>query len=290
LLFALHARRSFDSIKRFALRYPDRPLIVALTGTDLYRDIRSDANAQESMRLATRLVVLQDLGLRELPPGLRYKTRVVYQSAKPLARTPPLVRCFEVCVIGHLRDEKDPFRAALALRHVPSDSRIRVVHMGLALSDAMAVEAKQLMHDEPRYHWHGDLPHWKVRKFLSRSRLMVISSRLEGGANVVSEALMADVAVLASNIPGNIGLLGEDYAGYYKVEDERALAALMYRVETNSAFYAKLERQCRRRRKLITPEAEKASLEKLLREACSLVPTNARFALPTRILVGTKGV
>jgi hypothetical protein len=50
----------------------------------LYRDIRSDAQAQRSLDLATRLVVLQAEGLRELPPVHAAKAMVIYQSARTL--------------------------------------------------------------------------------------------------------------------------------------------------------------------------------------------------------------
>ena len=134
---ALHARRSHDSIRRFATTFPQRPLIVALTGTDLYRDIRVDASAQESLRLATRMVVLQDMGLQELSADLQAKARVIYQSTTPITKQTLYKTRFEVCVIGHLREEKDPFRTALALPHLPHDSRIHVSHMGRAMSEAM---------------------------------------------------------------------------------------------------------------------------------------------------------
>src|SRR5712692_10657168 len=123
VLIALHARRSFRAIESFASRYPDRPLVVVLTGTDLYRDIRVDAHAQRSLELATRLVVLQRMGLAELPAHLHRKTRVIYQSA-PLLE-PAVARprtSFRVCVIGHLRPEKDPFCTALAVRQLPAAS------------------------------------------------------------------------------------------------------------------------------------------------------------------------
>jgi hypothetical protein len=42
LLIALHARRSHASIENFCQLHPERPLIVVLTGTDLYRDIQFD--------------------------------------------------------------------------------------------------------------------------------------------------------------------------------------------------------------------------------------------------------
>ena len=114
MLIALHARRSHASIVRYRALYGGSPLALALTGTDLYRDIRFDADAQASMQLADRMIVLQEHALGEIPIELRAKTRVIYQSAAPLRRSKPAARSFEIAVIGHLREEKDPFRAALA--------------------------------------------------------------------------------------------------------------------------------------------------------------------------------
>lgn len=265
LLLALHARRSHDSISRFAEKHPDRPLIVALTGTDLYRDIREDVNAQESMELATRMIVLQDMGLRELAPRLRRKTHVVYQSCHPIPRKPALKSCFEIVVSGHLREEKDPFCAAAALRYLPADSRIRITHIGGARTPAMADEARQWMQQEPRYTWQGELTHARALALLARSRVMLLSSRMEGGANVISEALTARVPVIASKISGNIGMLGRNYQGYYAVSDPRALARLLKKVENNPGFLAVLQHQCGMRRKLISPASEKHALRLLLR-------------------------
>lgn len=265
IMLALHARRSHPAIRAFADRYPDRALIVALTGTDLYRDIRFDAEAQTSLILATRLIVLQEMGLAELTPELQKKTHVVYQSAKPLTRKPFKKNTYEICVIGHLREEKDPFRCALASAHLPDESKISVHHMGRSMSDPMTQEAYALMRKLPRYHWHGELSRGEVRKRLARSRLMVISSRMEGGANVVSEALAADVPVIASRISGNIGMLGEDYEGYYPLADEQSLATLLLRTENDAQFYERLKEQCAARKILITPERESAGLAQVIR-------------------------
>jgi putative glycosyltransferase (TIGR04348 family) len=264
LMIALHARRSHDSIRRFAERHPDRPLVVVLTGTDLYRDIRDDADAQLSLRLATQLVVLQDQGPTELVPALRAKTRVIYQSAPARTALPPLKRAFEVCVMGHLREEKDPFRTALALVALPAASRIRVVQMGDALSPAMAEEAHRLMAREPRYRWLGERPHGEAMQRLRRGRLMVISSRMEGGANVICEAVQAGIPILASRIPGNVGMLGEDYGGYFPPGDERELARLLARAESDCAWLETLRRQCGARRPLFEPGHERESLRQLL--------------------------
>jgi putative glycosyltransferase (TIGR04348 family) len=269
LMLALHARRSHASIRNFALCCPQHPLIVALTGTDLYRDIRTDETAQESLQLATRMIVLQDMGLAELATDLRRKTQVVMQSAQTVSRTQrpaPLKSCFEVIVSGHLREEKDPFRAAAALAHVPPDSRIRVTHVGGAMSDAMAREATNWMACEKRYRWLGEVAHGKALRLLARGRLMVISSRMEGGANVVSEAIANGVPVIASRIPGNIGMLGKDYAGYYALEDERALARLLMRAETDAAFLKKLTAQCRARKPLVTHASERSALRRVIDE------------------------
>jgi putative glycosyltransferase (TIGR04348 family) len=266
LMLALHARRSHDSIACFAAEYPSRPLVLALTGTDLYRDIRFDADARRSLRLTTRMIVLQEMGLAELAPQLRTKTRVIYQSTRPIRRVPPLKSCFEVCISGHLREEKDPFRLAAALKHLPQQSRLRVTHMGAAMNPEMAAAARAWMEREPRYRWVGELPHGAALQRLARCRLMVISSRLEGGANVVTEALAAGVPVIASRIPGNVGMLGADYAGCYPLENERALARLLWRAESDPEFYRKLKRQCAARRYLISRAREKLALKRLLVE------------------------
>lgn len=266
VMIALHARRSHDSVRRFAAIHPQRPLVLALTGTDLYRDIHFDANARESMQLATRMVVLQEMGLKELAPALRAKTRVIYQSARAPAPRPPLRRCFEIVVSGHLREEKDPFRAAAALGHLPQQSRIRVTHIGGAMSSEMAQAARAWAARQPRYRWLGELPHRQALRVLARARVMVISSRMEGGANVVSEALAAGVPVIASRISGNVGMLGQRYPGYYPVENQRALARLLWHAESEPAYYRKLKTQCRQRRVLVAPRREREGLRRLLSE------------------------
>ena len=264
LLLALHARRSHESIVRFAERYPERPLILALTGTDLYRDIHSDANAQESLELATRMVVLQDMGLRELAPHLRRKTQVIYQSCEAIPRQPLLKSSFEIVISGHLREEKDPFCGAAALQHLPADSRIRLTHIGGARDPALAAEARRWMKQEPRYVWLGELARPQALLTLARARAMLLSSRMEGGANVISEALTARVPVIASNISGNVGMLGRDYRGYYPVGNALALAQLLGKIEINTEFLVALRAQCAKRRKLISAVQEKRGLRALL--------------------------
>jgi len=256
-MLALHARRSHLSIKAFPA---DRPLVVALTGTDVYRDIHESAEARESLELAHRLIVLQPMAARELAPRLRRKVRVVVQSSATTLRHAPVRRGFRVCVIGHLRAEKDPLRALVSLSHLPDREDLEVVHLGAALDPALEAQARAGMAREPRYRWLGSVPHARALRWLASSHAMVISSRLEGGANVVCEALRVGVPVLASRIPGNVGLLGAGYAGYFPVEDERALATLIGRAASDRRFYLNLKADMRKLRATVSPRAEARAL------------------------------
>ncbi|TCV90196.1 selenoneine biosynthesis selenosugar synthase SenB [Sulfurirhabdus autotrophica] len=265
MMIALHARRSYDSIKQFSTLYPNSPLIVVLTGTDLYRDIKTDPNSQESMNLATRLLVLQDMGRQELTEIYRIKTDVLYQSAMPLIKKTPPKRRFEVSLIGHLRDEKDPFRSALATLLLPPQSKIHITHIGRAMEETMADEARNLMKYSSRYTWIGEIPHSEVRRKLAHSHLMVITSKMEGGANVICEALMGDIPIISSAVSGNIGMLGEDYAGYFPCGNEKALAELLWRAESDPLFYSLLKTQCAQRKHYVQPEKEKIELLNLVK-------------------------
>jgi putative glycosyltransferase (TIGR04348 family) len=267
LLIALHAFKSHSSIRRFCDARPTDPLVLGLTGTDLYGDIHTQPEARESLHLATRLVVLQPLGRTMLPAVVQAKARVIYQSVQATALTkPPRTDIFEVCVMGHLRPVKDPLRTALAARLLPAASRIHVVHIGGALSEALAEEARAEATKNPRYHWLGELPQTEALAILSRCRLLSLTSESEGGANVISEAVVAGVPVVSSHIDGSIGLLGDDYPGYFPFGDTRALANLLWQAETDRDFYNTLRDRGARLRPLFDPAREKRGWEDLLSE------------------------
>ena len=265
LMIALHAWRSADAIQRFAREHPQRMLIVTITGTDAYRFMHSHAETTlRSIELADALVGLHDLIHLTLPRNQRHKMHVIFQSAQPITHRQPYQRFFHVSVMGHLREEKDPMRPALAARHLPQDSRIRIHQYGKAHSPQWAEVAHKEMEGNARYTWHGEVPHYKIRQVYRRTHLLVLPSRMEGGANVISEAVVAGVPVVASDIDGTTGLLGKDYPGYYPLEDELALCDLLYRCETDTSFYQTLQQACRRKQALFTPQAEEASWRKLL--------------------------
>ncbi|MEX2449306.1 MAG: selenoneine biosynthesis selenosugar synthase SenB [Rhodospirillales bacterium] len=265
-MIALHAWRSAESISRFRALYPDRPLIVALTGTDIYRFQKSHpAVCRRSMELADRLVCLHDLVHRDIPKQFAGKLHVVHQSAAPLpAPRAPGKRHFDVSVIGHLRMEKDPLRAAYAVRGLPAASRLRVVHLGKAHDETWAQKARAEMKRNPRYVWRGEIPYAAVRQAYRKTRLLVMSSVMEGGANVISEAAVAGVPIVASDIPGNVGLLGTDHPGLYPVKNTRALRALLLRCERDPAFLRELEKRSRRLGKTFTPARERDDWRRVL--------------------------
>ncbi|HZP94426.1 MAG TPA: selenoneine biosynthesis selenosugar synthase SenB [Burkholderiales bacterium] len=267
VLLALHARRSHGSIAQFRSANPEGALVVVLTGTDLYRDLAVSAEARRSLALATRLVVLQDEGKRALKRRYRPRTHVIYQSAPEGARRAPPARRFRVAVVGHLREEKDPFRAVEALAHLAGRAGIEVVQVGEALSAEMARAARAYAAREPRYRWVGSVPHARALAWIARSHLLVVSSAMEGGANVIAEAARIGTPVLASRISGNVGMLGRDYPGYFRFGDSAALARLIQRAADEPAFYARLARAVRARRKLFTPRAEQHALVALVRDA-----------------------
>lgn len=263
LLVALHAYRSHASLMQFKSQYPDKPVALILTGTDLYRDMEKHSEVLHSMEVADQLVVLQPSALKSIPLSLQHKAQVIYQSVEidfPQVIPEPNL----VTVIGHLREEKDPFCIARSLPLLPTDSKMDIRHLGMAMDEEMERTARAYSKQLEHYHWLGEMSHLDTLKLLSQSRLMVISSRMEGGAHVVSEAIALGIPVIASDIPGNRGLLGEDYLGYYPVGNESALATLLSYCETSSDFYSSLKKQIHLRKNLINPEREMQSIQELL--------------------------
>jgi len=265
LLIALHACRSEKSIELFHGAYANRPLIVGLTGTDLYRDLRSSNAGRGALAIATHIVALQGAALEELDETARAKTTVIYQSAEPpIQRDPTSTSFFDVCVISHLRLLKDPLRAAYAARLLRPESQIRVTHIGRSLEPQWPDWAREEERTNPRYRWLGELPHETTMRMLSASRLLVLSSTMEGGANAIAEAVVSGVPPLCSDVPGNVGMLGSDYPGYFRLQDTSHLADLLHQAESNAGFMERLYEFVRKIQYRFTPEQEFTSWKRLL--------------------------
>ncbi|MCF8199087.1 MAG: TIGR04348 family glycosyltransferase [Sulfuritalea sp.] len=264
LMIALHARRSAASVAAFAECYPKRPLALVLTGTDLYRDIRTDTQAQRSLTLATRLIVLQLDGLSELTPKDAAKAMVIYQSARVLTPGQRSARYFDLALVGHQRPEKDPLTAVRALLRLPVELPVRLFHIGAALDANLAAEVAALGARDSRYHWLGGLSQAATRQRIKRCHLLLLPSLMEGGANVLIEAVTSGVPVLGSDIPGNRGMLGADYPGWFPVGDATRLAEQILAAMHEPDYYAALSSHCAERVSLLSPASECAGVCSLL--------------------------
>ncbi len=267
-MLALHARRSAASIAAWAQEH-DRGLAVVLTGTDLYRDIQTDHDAQRSLRLAQRLVLLQELGVQALPADLHARATVIFQSTPArltLAKSP---RFLKAVMVGHLREEKSPHTLFSAAALLASDEAIRIDHIGAPLDPALAAQAAATAAAYPHYRWLGGLPHEATRRRIQRAHVLVHTSRMEGGAHVVMEAVRCGTPVLASRIAGNVGMLGPDYAGYFDWDNTAQLVALLRRCRQDAPFLNRLQAQCAARAPLFSTEAECRNLHQLVADLTS---------------------
>ncbi|TGN41674.1 selenoneine biosynthesis selenosugar synthase SenB [Marinobacter confluentis] len=261
LLIALHAWRSHSAVARFRKVQPRAPLIVVLTGTDIYHhQHKFPEDTLRTMEQADCLVGLHRRVALDIPERFAPRLMTVLQSAEQLGASTGDTDNFQLCVIGHLRDEKDALRAALAARLLPDDSAIKVINAGKPHTPEWEAQARQEQETNPRFEWIGEIDKPAIQALMRQSKLMVISSVMEGGANVVSEACRAGLPILASDISGNIGLLGDEYPGYFRTGDHQDLAQLLTRAENSPSFLAELKNRVSRRAADFTPEAEQASL------------------------------
>ena len=274
VMIALHARRSAAPISTWAQAHPGRGLVLVLTGTDLYRDIQTDASAQQSLALAQRLVVLQERGPDELPAALRAKARVVFQSSPSRQPLPKTDQHLRAVMVGHLREEKSPRTLMDAARLLKGAPGILIDHIGAVLDPALGDAARATAAECPHYRWLGGLPHEAVRRHIQRAHVLVHASRMEGGAHVIMEAVTSGTPVLASRVPGNVGMLGPDYAGYFEHGNAGALAGLLARCRDGlqdaggpgGGLLSRLRAQCQLRAPLFAPQAERTTLRHLIKD------------------------
>ena len=278
-MLALHARRSREAIARWKRAHPDRALIVALTGTDLYRDVPAgDADALASIAEADRLIVLQDDALAHLAARQRDKASVVVQSARALAPwAHKAATRFNAIFVGHLRDEKDPRTALDAWRRLPADVPATLTIVGDALDPDLATAVRRAMADDARIRWLGPRPHAWTRQAIRRAHALVVTSRMEGGANVVVEALTSGTPVIGTHMSGNVGLLGADYPGMFPVGDADGLASMIARATRDRRWLGALTRRGERLARRMTPDAEARALNAAIDAALASKRGGARM-------------
>lgn len=263
-LIALHARRSADSVARFHDRGGPSPLAVVLTGTDLYKDLPESREAAASLDRADRIVVLQDDALRLLSAAWRRKCDVIFQSARALPRRAKARGRLDCVVVGHLRAEKDPLTLFGALRLVPRDLPISIRHIGSPLDATLGRAARELQAEDPRYRYSGALPRGLARAAMASAHVLIHPSVVEGGANVVVEAVTGGTPVIASRISGNIGMLGPAYPGYFEPRDESGLASRLVQATDDPRYLRALESAAAARKALFAPAAEARAIRRLV--------------------------
>jgi putative glycosyltransferase (TIGR04348 family) len=266
-MLALHALRSADAIAAFAAAHPDRPLVVALTGTDLYRDLSTQPRAQASLDVSTRIIVLQSQAREDVPQPWRKKTDICFQSTPKRARLRKASTRLRAVMVGHLRSEKDPLTALRAMARLSDRKDIVLDHLGAALDPALGQAAAKAAAGQPNYVWHQGVTHAKALAAIQRAHVLVHPSVMEGGAHVVLEAVQAGTPVIASRMAGNVGMLGKGYAGYFEVGDDAALARLLVRARDDGAWLERLQRQCDKRSALFDPQRERETLRKVMARA-----------------------
>ncbi len=265
-MVALHAHRSAASVASFHDREPGAPVAVMLTGTDLYRDLPGSREAATSLDLASHIVTLQEDALNFLEPRWRAKARVIFQSARALrAAAKPKAR-LDCVAVGHLRAEKDPRTLFEAIGRLPRELPISVRHFGAPLDAALGAEASAMQASDGRYRYHGPQPHGLVRSAIKAAHVLIHPSLMEGGANVVVEAVTCGTPVVASRVSGNVGMLGVRYPGYFEPGDASSLAALLVRALKERSYLARLRSACASRRPLFSPAAEARAVRRLVAE------------------------
>jgi glycosyltransferase involved in cell wall biosynthesis len=133
---------------------------------------------------------------------------------------------------------------------------ILVKHAGAALDVRLGEASLAMARKDPRYRYLGGLSHRRTRTLIARSDVLVHPSIMEGGANVIVEAITSGTPVIASRVPGNVGMLGRRYPGYFEVRDADGLARALLRVATDPSYLRALRAACAKRKPLFRPAAE----------------------------------
>ncbi|MDA7526020.1 glycosyltransferase [Verrucomicrobiales bacterium] len=278
LLIALHARKSATAIESFHAKHPQRPVIILLTGSDLYADLEGPpenrATVKQTLALATRLVVAQGASIADIPETFRDKARVVPKSL--LTKVPTRMKnrspgLLNVVLSSHLRPAKAPLLVLESLALLPKSIAVQVDHYGHAEDPDLgryALNASKI--PRSKYSWHGNKPHKEMLATFAQADLLLNTSQVEGGANTLCEAIQMGLPCLATSIPANAGMLGEDYPGLFPMDDAQALAMLIERSTSDADFHDQLTLKVEMRAPFFTRQAEVEAWQKVIEEASSL--------------------
>ncbi|MGB0775028.1 MAG: glycosyltransferase [Akkermansiaceae bacterium] len=252
-MVALNARKSARAIAKFRYLHPDATLVIVLTGTDInHPDVIDESSwTSISLKLADHLIVLHDASLAFVPERFREKTSVIYPSVSlpdGLVHSPT---SNDMIVSGNMRKEKNFKLAVEVSNNLPPSVSIHLYGKPSSPASGKIVE-------------HGAVSHEEMLSVMARGRALLNTSTQEGGANAICEAIVLGLPVIASAIPGNIGMLGEDYAGLFPSNDAEALTAMLVRCVEDESFYQQLKQQVADRAPLFAHRQESEAWVNLL--------------------------
>jgi glycosyltransferase involved in cell wall biosynthesis len=264
-MISLHATKTLAASKRFKVHSPNAKLIIYLTGTDLYREqTNNNPEFQEALILADVLVVGQRASLASIPADFQDKSHfvpasVLLPSLKKVSPPPSP----SLALIGHLRPVKNPFLMNIALVELV-ELKLDAFTLGAALEPSMLADAEAWQLADSRFHWLDDVPYTEALSWIEQVDFTLNTSHSEGGSNSVAESIVLGTPVLASKIEGNVGMLGDDYLGYFEPNNASSLARLIQRSITDHSFHKKLLQQIAELQENFLPEKEVAGWLKLL--------------------------
>ena len=265
VLIAINAAKKNSEIIEFKARNSNAKIVSVLSGTDIYPEPLE--KTIESMKLSNALVALQPDGLLKVPECHRGKTFLIYQSVESIINvSSPMehISEFRVTLIANIRSVKDPLVAPNACKLLSISSKIKIIHIGYCLERNLGVILSKESESNERYNWIGGLNELDTRETLSQSDVLLITSIDEGAGRVVGEAIELGVPIISTRNSGVLGLLGDNYEGYYPVSDSNLLSKMLMRAESDPNFLQSLYEQCQSKAHLFSPEVEKQSWSQLI--------------------------
>jgi len=263
---SLHALKTAAASAYFA-KHQSGKLFIRLTGTDINGGFEKNQSlSQQTIDLADKLIVTHPACLPQIPDRWQSKTVVIYPSvtmpelAVISSPTSPLFTC-----IGHLRPVKAPHLMYAAIQKI-RQTNLAAISIGNAYDVTDGQQALLNTRHDDRYHWHAGCDRATALAWMKASLATINSSISEGGANTVMEAIQLRIPVLATDIPGNRGFLGDSYDGYFETGRADQLADLMRRCLDDSGFVERLKIQLDGQRPLFSIQRESEQLSKLISE------------------------
>lgn len=273
LVHALHARKGGAAWLDHALP-GDPPLVVSLTGTEIHRDLGDPSLAPRVLGalrearlvlssggalLASAVAVVPSLSGRSavVPKGVDLPPR---DPGFDLRRAAGLPRnAFVFLLPAGLREVKDPLFALEPLSRLRrGDPRVAFVHCGESLDPSLEEALRARAAAEPWVRTLGAVPYRRMGSVYAGASVVLNTSRSEGYANVLPEAMAAGRPLLAADIPANAETVVRGRTGLlYRAGDADSFLRAAGRLLRNGDLRRRLGAAARKEaRARFSPEAE----------------------------------